>query len=464
MTYIAYAFLPGIRHPSKASATFISPPSTSSSRTPSALALGATPSYYPAAQGDSSRNVWAHDVRVAVLLAAQGPSCNFGWRWRAVIDNGGVEDSVDAYKHYTHASPTSHLPTFSVYWGPPRSRYMSVCSAASGSSYTRIYLSRRRFLCQVAADMYFEDDSPTTQRGGPNTAPGPRATVRKGLQLAIKEPYARRPKFRFSTVRITRSDIKLIRVPALNIVNLGKWSELDRIHQFNADPPRAHIARHRLGVDGPRLRRAGGGAPVCLHLPTLSERPSAARECTEGPPTMTPMMLPQMGPDRHCTGDLPRLFEVYKTSGALHFIVCVVGLPNVSKEKVRSVASQVAGRTKEPRFVQLEYVLQIVDSPGIIVDRGEGTQGRWSNRKILMTLPPTVRSVLFFPSRLRSNTLPSHVAEILTHLRAEEPMKTYPLPISNTTPEFTKTFALISSCRSPSSPPFCSSLAILLSS
>ncbi|KAH8979265.1 hypothetical protein EDB92DRAFT_1955350 [Lactarius akahatsu] len=49
---------------------------------------------------------------------------------------------------------------------------------------------------------------------------------------AIKEPYARRPTYRFSTVRFTRSDIKL-------------WSELDRIPQFNADPngaPRAHRA------------------------------------------------------------------------------------------------------------------------------------------------------------------------------------------------------------------------------
>ncbi|KAH9003941.1 hypothetical protein EDB84DRAFT_1584805, partial [Lactarius hengduanensis] len=30
-----------------------------------------------------------------------------------------------------------------------------------------------------------------------------------GLQLAIKGPYARRPTYRFSTVRFTRSDVKL---------------------------------------------------------------------------------------------------------------------------------------------------------------------------------------------------------------------------------------------------------------
>jgi hypothetical protein len=37
------------------------------------------------------------------------------------------------------------------------------------------------------------------------------ATARPGLQLAIKEPYARRPTYRLSTVRFTWSDVKLVR-------------------------------------------------------------------------------------------------------------------------------------------------------------------------------------------------------------------------------------------------------------
>ncbi|KAH9058909.1 hypothetical protein EDB83DRAFT_2520655 [Lactarius deliciosus] len=122
-----------------------------------------------------------------------------------------------------------------------------------------------------------------------------------------------------------------------------------------------------------------------------------------------------------------------RLAGYYTSLLGVVGLPNVGKgglidtlkhEKVHSVASQVAGRTKEPRSVKLG-----------------NARKKWSNRKIPTTLPPTVRSVLFFPSRLRSNTLLPHVAEILAHLRSKEPMKIYPLPISNATPKFTKTLA-----------------------
>ncbi|KAH9048617.1 hypothetical protein EDB83DRAFT_2317365 [Lactarius deliciosus] len=60
-------------------------------------------------------------------------------------------------------------------------------------------------------------------------------------------------------------------------------------------------------------------------------------------------------------------------------------LDNVGKGNVRSVASQVVGRMKELRSVQLEHVLQIVDSPET-KERSE----KWSNRKILTTPPPTV--------------------------------------------------------------------------
>ncbi|KAH9025910.1 hypothetical protein EDB84DRAFT_361093 [Lactarius hengduanensis] len=45
--------------------------------------------------------------------------------------------------------------------------------------------------------------------------------ARPGRQLAIKEPYARRPTYRLSTIRFTWSDVKL--------------TELDRILQLDAD-------------------------------------------------------------------------------------------------------------------------------------------------------------------------------------------------------------------------------------
>ncbi len=44
-------------------------------------------------------------------------------------------------------------------------------------------------------------------------APDRCATARPGLQLAIKEPYVRRPTYRLSTVRFTWSDVKLVRAP-----------------------------------------------------------------------------------------------------------------------------------------------------------------------------------------------------------------------------------------------------------
>jgi len=44
-------------------------------------------------------------------------------------------------------------------------------------------------------------------------APDRRATARPGLQLATKEPDARRPTYRLSTVRFTWSDVKLVRAP-----------------------------------------------------------------------------------------------------------------------------------------------------------------------------------------------------------------------------------------------------------
>ncbi|KAF8264681.1 hypothetical protein EI94DRAFT_1737889 [Lactarius quietus] len=49
------------------------------------------------------------------------------------------------------------------------------------------------------------------------------ATAHLGLQLSMKEPYARRPTYRLSTLCFTWSEVKL-------------WTELERILQLDADP------------------------------------------------------------------------------------------------------------------------------------------------------------------------------------------------------------------------------------
>ncbi|KAH9012267.1 hypothetical protein EDB84DRAFT_1536643, partial [Lactarius hengduanensis] len=41
--------------------------------------------------------------------------------------------------------------------------------------------------------------------------------ARPGLQLAIKEPFARRPTYRLSTIRFTWSNVRLVRTPAPNV-------------------------------------------------------------------------------------------------------------------------------------------------------------------------------------------------------------------------------------------------------
>ncbi|KAH8979264.1 hypothetical protein EDB92DRAFT_394037 [Lactarius akahatsu] len=137
MACAACAFLSGPRHPSKASAAFISPPSTSSSRAPSALALGATSTYSKPscanstlillhreiAAGTSWRPAsgrqffWLRKARLAILGGADAWYVS-SEEIEFSIDNGGVEDSVDAYEHYTYASPTLYLPHLLRVLGP----------------------------------------------------------------------------------------------------------------------------------------------------------------------------------------------------------------------------------------------------------------------------------------------------------------------------------------------------------
>ncbi|KAH8985073.1 hypothetical protein EDB86DRAFT_2395978 [Lactarius hatsudake] len=115
----------------------------------------------------------------------------------------------------------------------------------------------------------------------------------------------------------------------------------------------------------------------------------------------------------------------------------------------------------------------IVDSPGSIINlwrRGNTgiesgllcSYATWSNRKVSTNPPPTMRSVLFLPSRLRSNTSPPHVNVILAPTRTQELMKVYNLLIQHNT-WFTKTPALVSSSGSPSSPPSLASFRLMTS-
>ncbi|KAH9025915.1 hypothetical protein EDB84DRAFT_1611676, partial [Lactarius hengduanensis] len=247
-----------------------------------------------ASQGDSSQDVWEparrfFELRKARLedLGGAGAWHRWGEELEFDIDDGGAED-------YTHASPTLHLPHLLRVLGPSSlTLYKHVLGRRRILIYTQPPVEAACFLCQVAADMCFEDQT-TPAAQGPNAAPqlkgkhkeginvlgsvtlhdidmleresrtgrgwiacttdavflekpqyydllidltsyAPterRATTRPGLQLAIKEPSARRPTYRLSTIRFTWSDVKL-------------WTELDRILQLDADTngvARAHRA------------------------------------------------------------------------------------------------------------------------------------------------------------------------------------------------------------------------------
>ncbi|KAH8980082.1 hypothetical protein EDB92DRAFT_2107324 [Lactarius akahatsu] len=254
---------------------------------------------------NSSQDVWEparrfFELRKARLEDLGGAG---GWhRWSEElefdIDDGGVEDVGDGYEQYTHASPTLHLPHLLRVLGPSSlTLYKHVLGRRRILIYTQPPVEAACFLCQVAADMCFEDQTtPATQ--GPNAAPqlkgkhkeginvlgsvtlhdvdmleresrtgrgwiacttdtvflekpqyydllidltsyAPterRATARPGLQLAIKELSARRPTYRLSTIRFTWSDVKL-------------WTELDRILQLDADTNGVARARaHRASA------------------------------------------------------------------------------------------------------------------------------------------------------------------------------------------------------------------------
>jgi hypothetical protein len=179
-----------------------------------------------------------------------------------------------------HASPTLHLPHLLRVLGPSSlTLYKHVLGRRRILIYTQPPVEAACLFCQVAADMCFEDQTTTAPDSSPEglapqllkgkhkeginvlgivtlhdidmleresrtgrgwiacttdalflekpqhydlvidltTYASERlATARPGLQLAIKESYARRPTYRLSSVRFTWSDVKLVRAHLIN--------------------------------------------------------------------------------------------------------------------------------------------------------------------------------------------------------------------------------------------------------
>ncbi|KAH9027406.1 hypothetical protein EDB85DRAFT_2291550 [Lactarius pseudohatsudake] len=189
MACAACAFLPGARHPSKASAAFVSPPSTSSFRAPSALALGATSPYSKPscaistpiflhreiAAGTSWRPAsgrrffWLRKAHLAILGGADawyGSSEEIEFS----IDNGGVEVALMLMSTIHTPLRRCTSPHLLRVLGPSSLTLYEHVLGRRRILIIRICPSKRRFLCQVVADMYFEDDSHDPGEG-PNIAP-----------------------------------------------------------------------------------------------------------------------------------------------------------------------------------------------------------------------------------------------------------------------------------------------------
>ncbi|KAH9169740.1 hypothetical protein EDB89DRAFT_2072598 [Lactarius sanguifluus] len=211
-----------------------------------------------AAQEDSSQDVWEPARRFFELRKARLEDLGGAGAWHRW--------------QYTHASPTLHLPHLLRVLGPSSlTLYKHVIGRRRILIYTQPPVEAACFLCQVAADMCFEDQTtPRTQGEAPSatlqlkgkykeginvlgivtlhdidmleresrtgrgwiacttdavflekpqyydliidlTSYAPtECRARPGLQLAIKEPYARRPTYRLSTIRFTWSDVKLL--------------------------------------------------------------------------------------------------------------------------------------------------------------------------------------------------------------------------------------------------------------
>ncbi|KAF8264240.1 hypothetical protein EI94DRAFT_1738825 [Lactarius quietus] len=241
---------------------------------------------------DSTEDIWAPARRFFELRKAPDADLGGfdAWhRWSEELDDGVVEDDSDGSE--MHASPTLHLPHLLRILGPSSlTLYKHVLGRRRILIYTQPPVEAACFFCQVAADMCFEDQTPATSEFPTSATPQLKgkhkeginvlgivtlhdidmleresqtgrgwiacttdavflekpqyydlvidlttyaserlATARPGLQLSIKELYARRPTYRLSSVRFTWSDVKL-------------WTELERILQLDADTN--GVARH----------------------------------------------------------------------------------------------------------------------------------------------------------------------------------------------------------------------------
>ena len=101
------------------------------------------------------------------------------------------------------------------------------------------------------------------------------ATARPGLQLAIKESYARRPTYRLSTVRFTWSDVKLVTFPLIPIQLPPSFTEPRAVDRARAYPPaRRRHERRRARSRTPRVL----DRPVDRRVGRIRGRVSRLRE------------------------------------------------------------------------------------------------------------------------------------------------------------------------------------------
>ncbi|KAH9052181.1 hypothetical protein EDB87DRAFT_1727533 [Lactarius vividus] len=256
------------RHPNKASAASASRPSASSSRVPFALTLGATSPALKALMHSFHSNSATSAIAAKTSVSPHSVSSSArledlagagAWhRWseglKFDIDDGRVEDVSDGYEYYTHASPTLHLPhllragallTHAIKArsrSPPNTHIRSsgVLSLPGGRGY--VFRDRMTPTTQDEGnaekgkdkvginalgivsphDIEMLDHESRTGRGWIARTTDAiflekpqhyESVARPGLQLAIKGPYARRTTYRLFTLRFTRSDVKLVRIP-----------------------------------------------------------------------------------------------------------------------------------------------------------------------------------------------------------------------------------------------------------
>ncbi|KAH8986831.1 hypothetical protein EDB86DRAFT_2832585 [Lactarius hatsudake] len=198
------------------------PPLASSSRVPSALVLGAmspapnvlVPDLHSdsVAQGNSSQDVWEPARRFFELRKIGLEDLDGAGAWHSTIRT--LSDAVPP-------PPSARVGTLLTH-------AIQACARSLADTHVHAAVEAACFLFQVTADMCFEDQTTPATQGEPNSAPQRpwldsrttdtvflekpqfydliidstsyarterRTTERPGLQLAIREPYARRPTF-----------------------------------------------------------------------------------------------------------------------------------------------------------------------------------------------------------------------------------------------------------------------------